>query len=93
MDLLFNFIKPSVNIIIDDKIEKPTDLVLNNLTENKQTTTKTKSTKYVNKFIDNNKDKIKQKICCSVCFGSYTYFNKSMHNKTKRHIMFLNKIK
>jgi len=43
------------------------------------------------KFIENNKDKIKEKIECNICKGSYTYFNKSKHNKTKRHVKFINK--
>ena len=42
------------------------------------------------KFIEDNKDKIKQKIECVICKGSYTYFNKSKHNKTKRHLKFIN---
>ena len=27
---------------------------------------------------------------CPVCFGSYTYFNKSHHNKTAHHIKAVN---
>jgi hypothetical protein len=27
---------------------------------------------------------------CSICFGTYTYFNKSHHNKTDRHLRALN---
>ena len=30
-------------------------------------------------------DKIKEKIICPICNGTYTYFNKSTHNKTKHH--------
>ena len=44
------------------------------------------------KFIEENKDKIKEKIECVICKGSYTYFNKSKHNKTKRHLKFINDI-
>jgi hypothetical protein len=48
---------------------------------------KTNSTKYVKKFIENNKDKINLKIQCHICYSSYTYFNKSKHFKTKRHLL------
>ena len=30
-----------------------------------------------------------QKVC-SICFGTYTYYNKSHHNKTERHLRALN---
>ena len=43
----------------------------------------------MNKFIDNNKEKLNEKIICPICKGSYTYFNKSTHLKTKRHQSFL----
>ena len=39
-----------------------------------------------NNFLNKNKDKIKEKIICPLCFGSYTYFNKSVHIRTKRHL-------
>lgn len=45
------------------------------------------STKYVKKFIEKNKDKINIKVQCPVCYSSYTYFNKSKHFKTKRHLL------
>jgi hypothetical protein len=35
---------------------------------------------------------INEKICCEICGGSYTYFNKSTHKKTKKHIMEINKM-
>jgi hypothetical protein len=45
--------------------------------------------KNMDDFINRNSEKIKEKVCCSICAGSYTYFNKSMHNKTKRHLKML----
>ena len=32
---------------------------------------------------------INEKIICDLCKGSYSYFNKSGHKKTKKHLMFL----
>lgn len=32
-------------------------------------------------------------IDCIMCGGSYCYYNKSRHNKTKRHIKAMNKLK
>lgn len=40
-------------------------------------------------FINKHSEKLKQKTCCPVCAGSYTYFNKAMHVKTKRHLKML----
>ena len=39
---------------------------------------------------------INEKVECTICGGSYSYFTKSMHNKTKKHKMavkFTEKIK
>jgi hypothetical protein len=47
--------------------------------------------KYNKTFSETNSEKIKKKCICQVCMGSYTYFNKSKHNKSKRHLLFLNK--
>lgn len=40
---------------------------------------------YHESFIEKNKDKVNQKCICEICGGSYTYFNKSRHNKTQKH--------
>ena len=48
---------------------------------------------YVRRFIDKNKDKIKEKTICYICLGSYTYFNKSKHCKSKKHLAFVNRQK
>jgi hypothetical protein len=42
--------------------------------------------KYYEAFKEKNKDKLNEKIICQVCDGSYSYFNKSAHNKSKRHM-------
>ncbi len=42
------------------------------------------------KFSENHKEKIKEKQICEICYGSYTYFNKSHHNKSKKHLFVLN---
>lgn len=44
------------------------------------------SKKYYKNFCLKNRDKIKEKIICPVCGGSFTYYNKSHHFKTKKHI-------
>ena len=44
-----------------------------------------KRREYNHKFYENNKDKdIKRS--CDICLGSYTIFNKSHHNKSKKHL-------
>lgn len=53
-----------------------------------QQTTNMKQSKY---FL-NHENMIKKSIC-NICLGSYTYKNKYHHNNTKRHILFLEKIK
>jgi len=50
-----------------------------------------RNTKYVRKFIEKNKDVINNKIECPICYSTYTYFNKSKHLKTKRHLKMLEK--
>lgn len=39
---------------------------------------------YYEEFKDKNTEKINKKICCEICGGNYTYFNKSRHLKTPR---------
>lgn len=41
---------------------------------------------FMKEFIERQKDK---KYTCELCKGSYTYFNKSTHIKTKRHLKFI----
>jgi DNA phosphorothioation-dependent restriction protein DptG len=65
------------------EINKPRE----NKTENKEKKT---STENVKKFIERNKEKLKEKKTCHICQGTYTHFNKYSHNKTKRHLLFLN---
>jgi hypothetical protein len=47
--------------------------------------------KYNSKFMDKNREKIHQKIVCDVCCGSYSYYNKSKHMKSIKHLNLLNK--
>jgi hypothetical protein len=80
MELLFSEIKN--NIVVKEENEiKPEETI------------KKTSTKYVKKFIERNKDKLKEKKTCEICLSTYTHFNKYAHNKTKRHQIFLNKLK
>jgi hypothetical protein len=41
------------------------------------------------RFRQANADKIRQSNVCEVCRGRYTYFNKSVHIKSKRHQLFM----
>lgn len=50
-------------------------------------------TKQYNKnFFSKNEEKIKEKVKCNICCGSYTYFNKSKHIRSKKHIEISEKI-
>ena len=51
------------------------------------------SKKYNVAFSLKNSAKIKEKVVCSTCCGSYTYFNKSKHIRSKKHIDISEKIK
>lgn len=62
---------------------------MNQQTEQTNNTEQTKTYDrkgYHNTFMKKNEEKIKQRIICESCYGKYTYFNKSKHNKSKRHI-------
>jgi hypothetical protein len=50
---------------------------------------KLKNKEYLKKFVEKNKNSIKDKIECPICYSTYSYFNKSKHCKTKRHIKLL----
>lgn len=47
---------------------------------------KNNSKLYNDNFRHKHEYKIKEKIKCEVCGGTYTYFNKSKHNNTTKHI-------
>jgi hypothetical protein len=42
--------------------------------------------KYNINFKKKHEEEIKKRVICPLCFGSYTYFNKSGHSKTIRHM-------
>ena len=42
--------------------------------------------KYYENFKNKHKDDINKKLSCNICGGSYSYFNKSGHLKTKKCI-------
>jgi len=87
MDNLFLFLNKTENAPVVD-----TPSIVN--TENEsvvKTKKKYDQKKYNNNFMEKNKDKIKLKIVCDVCCGSYTYYNKSKHMKSKKHLNLLNK--
>ena len=39
-------------------------------------------------FVEKHADMINETRVCTVCGGKYQYFNKSRHNKTKKHLLF-----
>jgi len=84
------------NILIEeDKNNIETEINLDTEIEiDSETTIKYKkkydSKKYNNTFYIKNNDKIKQKEICKICGGNYTYYNKSAHNKTNKHIKVAN---
>ena len=49
-----------------------------------ETETMSESRKKYLKFVEKNKERIREKIQCE-CGGHYTYFNKSDHNKSIKH--------
>ena len=44
---------------------------------------------YNRKFYIINKEKVSEKHICPLCKGRYTYFNKSTHDKTQKHLKWL----
>lgn len=42
--------------------------------------------KYYQKFKEKHQNELKESITCDICGGSYKYFNKSIHIKTKKHL-------
>ena len=89
MDLLFL----PINKIISDSINKIN--AVESLNQEEKTiisieeTKQCKNKNYIRKFIEKNKDKLKEKQICPVCYSTYTYFNKSKHIRTKRHLTLL----
>jgi len=47
--------------------------------------------KYYRNWYDKNIEKVHEKHTCGICKGSYTYMNRSKHNKSKKHQNFLEK--
>ena len=87
MDLLFLPITGNIKII--EELKEEVKEVKEEVKEVKEEVNKpiNKNTSYVRKFIENNKEKINLKVQCPICYSSYTYFNKSKHFKTKRHLL------
>lgn len=42
--------------------------------------------KYYENFRAKHQDKIHKRETCNVCFGSYTYYGKSKHMKSQKHL-------
>lgn len=86
MDTIENNIKLEIleNLPVENVIESPQEKQEEDKMIKK--ITKEKCREYYLGFKDKNKDKINQKVDCEICGGSFTYFNKSRHIKTKRCI-------
>lgn len=48
------------------------------------------SKQYYQNFKEKHKDTLKETIKCDLCGGSYKYFNKPIHLKTKKHLEYVN---
>ena len=57
--------------------------------DNKVENRKIKQKKYNQTFMEKHKEKLRVKNQCFLCKGEYSYYNKSKHNKTKRHLKFI----
>jgi len=96
MDLLFlpmKSVMPVDNNIVD-VVNVDNNNVVNDVVNNVDNSAlyakiRSNNKKYLKKFIEKNKDEINKKITCPICFSTYSYFNKSKHFKTKRHLTLL----
>ena len=84
MDLLFLAVTPKI------KVEEELPIIELNNIKLEEPEIKPVKKDYVRTFINKHQDKIKEKHICEICYSTYTYFNKSKHNKTKRHLTLLN---
>lgn len=104
MELIFENIKKNnpqlfVNCYNEDKkevilVEEPNNCINDNKDKVILVEEPNKCIKknYIKKFIEKNKERIKEKTECPICYSTYTYFNKSKHIKTKRHLKCLEKL-
>lgn len=87
MDLIIQQIKINNNISISKASNIPdVKIDVNDVVEVEEPK-KCEKKNYVKQFKEKNKEKIKEKVQCSVCYSTYTYFNKCKHFKTKRHLI------
>jgi len=92
MESIFENIFKKVDIITESDTSDNIIVIEEDIKEDiKENIKKYDSKKYNKTFYEKNKSKITEKIICNICMGSYTYFNKSVHNKSIRHIRCLNK--
>ncbi len=72
-----------------EEVESNKEIEINKENE-KITKRKYDQKKYNKNFMEKHKERLKQKTVCELCKGEYSYYNKSKHNKTKRHNSFVN---
>jgi hypothetical protein len=90
MDNLFLFLnKPEDTLVLAEAASitnTETEPVISSVVKKKYD-----QSQYNKKFIEKNRDRINEKIICDVCCGSYSYYNKSKHMKSLKHVKLLNK--
>ena len=59
---------------------------MENKDKKKYIITKEKRKEYNDNYMKNHQELIYATLICKVCEAKYTYFNKSRHNKSQRHI-------
>lgn len=74
--------KTDFNLTVIKKINK---VIIDDETSKKSKKEKYNQNTYNDNFMLKHKDKLKERIECEICGGSYTYYNKSTHNKSIRH--------
>jgi hypothetical protein len=95
MDNLFLFLnKPEDTSVLAEAALAESSSITNTETEpviSSVVKKKYDQSQYNKKFIEKNRDRINEKIICDVCCGSYSYYNKSKHMKSLKHVKLLNK--
>jgi hypothetical protein len=94
MDNLFVFLNKSETPVCDKSSDVNCDNEIVNtpaliITKEKK---KYDQSKYNKNFMEKNRDKINEKKICDICCGSYSYYNKSKHMKSLKHLNLLNKL-
>ena len=77
--------KENNKLIIDEENKEENNEIKKGRGRPKNNIKKSSKENYM-KFKENHEGILTQKIECSICSGSYTYYTKSTHLKSKKHI-------